>query len=484
MSETHNTTQPLILWFRKDLRLSAHPAWHQALQRKQPIIPVYIWSPTEENPWSYGEASRWWLHQSLQVLQENLQSVGSRLLFRAGPIVPNLLEIAKTAGASTVYWSRQYEPHLIKRDTAIKLDLQKSGVEVQTFNATLLIEPWELLNQTQKPYQVFTPYWKALQSRVQPLQTYRVPSEFRPVHTWPKSKTLTSLDILPKNNWHTKLKAHWQPGETQALQTLKKFLDNGVSDYKMGRDFPNRDSTAKISAHLHFGEISPAQIWDAAQKNLFFLKPAKNDTQDFLREIAWREFSYALMYHFPQTPTAPLQQKFLNFPWQNSKTLLQAWQTGQTGYPIVDAGMRELWQTGFMHNRVRMIVASFLTKDLFIDWQDGAKWFWDTLVDADLASNTQGWQWTAGCGADAAPYFRIFNPILQSEKFDPNGDYIKKWVPELAKLAKKWIHKPFLASAKDLTAANITLGKTYPYPIVEHARAREHALAIWQSLKK
>jgi len=475
----------IILWLRKDLRLSAHPAWQAAIAQKRPVIAVYIWNPKEEEPWPIGEASRWWLNKSLDRLQHDLQSIGSRLIFRSGDSRAELLEIAKTCGSKTIFWSRQYEPHLKNRDQKLKQDLQDLGFTVQSFNSSLLVEPWDILNQTKKPYQVFTAYWKKLEHCVVLPKPYRLRDALQPVKKWPSSLKLSDLEIAPKHPWHKKLEQHWQPGETQALHRLKNFIDNSASNYAIKRDFMAEDITSRLSPHLHFGEISPLQIWDTVKKTYLFTKQKTGLTknlQSFLREIAWREFSYYLMYHFPHMVHAPLQEKFKNFPWDNSNRHLQSWQKGRTGYPIVDAGLRELWETGFMHNRVRMIVASFLTKDLFVSWQKGAAWFWETLVDADLANNTQGWQWTAGCGADAAPYFRIFNPVLQSEKFDPDGTYIRRWLPELKKLPAPWIHKPFLATPKLLQQYDVFLGKTYPNPIVDHGNAREHALAVWKTL--
>lgn len=479
MSEA--SSSPTILWFRQDLRLNANPILEAALKAKRPFIPVFIWDLKDTR----GAASCWWLHHSLKSLDESLRSIGSRLIFRIGDPLEELQHVLKETKAQSIHWNRLYEPNHIARDKKIKAALQDADVEVHSHNGSLLIEPWNIKNKSGEPYKVFTPFWKELQRSYKPsTPRYRVPSAVTPVKKWPKTKKLKDLGLLPAHPWHKKLGKHWQPGEQMALKALKTFAQDAIGDYKTARDLPAERGTSRLSPHLHFGEISPAQIWDFVQNETFFKRGSSpQGSETFLKEVGWREFSYNLLYHFPKTPKEPLSPKFKNFPWKRSAKNLKAWQQGLTGYPIVDAGMRELWETGWMHNRVRMIVASFLIKDLFIDWRKGADWFWDTLVDADLANNTQGWQWTAGCGADAAPYFRVFNPILQGEKFDVDGAYVKKWVPELAELPAKWVHRPFEAPSEVLDTIKFILDEDYPRPLVDHAEARQRALEIWNDIK-
>ena len=394
----------------------------------------------------------------------------------------------KKTGSVGIYWNRCYEPSYISRDSAIKQNFEQLGIEVNSYNGALLREPWQNLKKDDTPYRVFTPFWKSLHKMGPARELIHAPEELPaiPNKRTTKGETIKSLQLLPTLAWDKTFYAHWQPGEGGAWDTLTGFCNDDLRTYTKARDIPAMAGTSRLSAHLHFGEISPLQVWH------FLQQVAATDSapgmigasEAYLRQIAWREFSIHLLYHFPHTPSEPLNTRFAKFPWRTEYTdLLNSWQQGQTGIPIIDAGMRELWATGTMHNRVRMIAASFLTKNLLIPWQEGARWFWDTLVDADLSNNTMGWQWVAGSGADAAPYFRIFNPILQGEKFDKNGLYIRQWVPELTKLTNKVIHKPWTANPSLLADANITLGQDYPYPLVDLQETRQAALAAWDNIK-
>jgi deoxyribodipyrimidine photo-lyase len=411
-----------IVWFRQDLRLADNPALHAAVKRSEPVIPVYVWSPEDEGDWPLGAASRWWLHQSLKALDEALRKRGSRLLLATGRAKDVLPKLAAKIGASAVYWSRRYEPAALECSADVEKALSAAKIETAAFNSSLLVEPNELLNLSGKPYRVYTPYRRRLIRELVPAPLLKAPTKMRAPPSWPAGVSLDSLALIPKIHWYAGIAKRWQPGEAGAHARLKRFLKHGLADYKHARDRPATDGTSGLSPHLHFGEIGPRQIWHA-------LGP-KGRASTFLHELIWREFAYHLLFHFPQTTTRPLRTEFARFPWKKSVKRLHAWQRGKTGVPMVDAGMRELWSTGVMHNRVRMIVGSYLVKNLLQPWQDGSRWFWDTLVDADLANNTLNWQWVAGCGADAAPYFRIFNPLTQRERFDPDGDYVRKWVPK------------------------------------------------------
>lgn len=478
-------TSPSIVWFRQDLRLADHPALQAAVDRGQPIVPVFIRAADEEGAWRLGEASDWWLHHSLEGLSQDLATCGSRLTLRRG----NSLEVLKTLVAETnagaVFWNRRYEPAAIARDKVVKAQLRDAGLTVESFNGQLLFEPWEVSTKDGRPYQVFTAFWRACLAKTPPPTPLRVPTRLTAPDQWPDSDPLEELHLLPTRSWDQGLRKAWQPGATGGKKNLKRFLAETVEAYQTARDLPAEHGTSRLSPHLHFGEISPREIWHAVQA-----MPGKGSNapstgaETFLKELGWREFAHHLLFHFPTTPDQPLRPEFAKFPWDENNQALRAWQRGRTGYPIVDAGMRELWTTGWMHNRVRMIVASFLVKDLRIHWRLGAQWFWDTLVDADLANNTLGWQWTAGCGADAAPYFRVFNPILQSEKFDPDGQYLRRWIPELASLPTKWLHAPWTAPRDVLQSAGIKLGQTYPLPIVDHSEARTLALRAFDQIKR
>jgi deoxyribodipyrimidine photo-lyase len=472
-----------LLWFRLDLRFDDNPALLAAADRNAPVIPVFIWAPDEEEPWPPGATSRWWLHQSLSRLSERLASIGSRLIFRYGPTLSTLQQLIAETGAQAVFWNRRYEPSVVARDMQIKKALQEQGISVETFNGSLLHEPWTIRSKGgQQPYQVFTAFWKTCLSQPEPPAAANAPKQIPVPAEWPESLDITAFHLEPRTNWASGFELVWRPGEHGARAELNSFLQHRLNRYSHERDIPDRPGTSHLSPHLHFGEISPRRIWHALQK-----APNQENTDaidSYLRELGWREFAYHLLFHFPKTPNQPLRAEFAKFPWREDAAMLKKWQRGKTGYPLVDAGMRELWTTGWMHNRVRLVTASFLTKHLRMNWEEGAYWFWDTLVDADLANNTLGWQWSAGSGADAAPYFRIFNPMKQSERFDPDGNYIRHWVPELKGLASLWIHAPWTAPPDVLKQAGIQLGNTYPFPMVEHESARREALSAFESIRR
>ena len=453
-----------IVWFRRDLRLTDNPALAAACESAERIVALYIHAPEEEGDWQPGAASRWWLHHSLARLAESLRERGGALCIRRGPTLPALLAVARETGATRVHWNRVYDPAVVARDTRIKTELRDAGFEVESFNAALLVEPWDVRTAQGDPYRVFTPFWRncvgLLDTRPRPLPP---PERIAALPAGVNSVPLADLGLLPPVRWDSGLAAAWTPGEQGALDCLENFCSTAMPDYGDGRNRPDRASTSRLSPYLHFGEVGPRQCLAAVRNALVEQPAAQQGAETFVRELGWREFAHHLLHHYPHTTTEPLDTRFQQFPWEPRPDWLDAWQRGRTGYPIVDAGMRELWATGWMHNRVRMIVASLLTKNLRQHWLDGARWFWDTLVDADLANNTLGWQWTAGCGADAAPFFRVFNPTLQAERYDPDGAYIHRWVPELA--ARGSDHSP------------------YPPPVVDFRESRAAALVAYATIK-
>ncbi|MBN2872189.1 MAG: deoxyribodipyrimidine photo-lyase [Halothiobacillaceae bacterium] len=476
---------PTIVWFRQDLRLADNPALDRALVAGA-IIPVYI-APTDSrrtnrrDGFHAGGASRWWLHHSLVALDHALGEKGSRLVVRRGEPTTVLRDLAEQTGATTVHWNRRLEPAGIETDRFVKQALREEGLTVQSFNGNYLHEPWNVLNKQGEPYKVFTPYWKALLAAGIDQEVLPEPERFDPVPENIESDTIEALDLLPRLDWAEDFADWWTPGEAGAWDRLEAFLDN-IDDYHHTRNRMDLEGTSRLSPHLHFGEISPRQIVARVRAEYPEALEEKG-TEAFLREIGWREFGANLIYHFPRTETDNLDVRFDALPWENAPDDIAAWQRGQTGIPVVDAAMRSLWATGWMHNRARMIVASFLTKNCLVDWRLGADWFMDTLVDADLPSNTAGWQWVAGTGADAAPYFRIFNPVLQGEKFDPEGGFIRRWVPELAALPDKALYAPWETNPAILERAGVSLGKTYPEPIVDLKTSRQRALAAFQEIK-
>ncbi len=459
-----------LVWFRRDLRLADNAALGAALHAGYVPIPVYIDAQDEEAPWQPGAATRWWLHHSLAALDAQLRKLGSALLLRRGDSAIELDRLLGETGAQAVFWNRLYDPVLTRRDATIKAHLRARGIHAESCAGHLIAEPWEIRNGSAQPYRVFTPFWRTLRTRFPLPEPLPSPSAL-PAHTL-RGLQLDALQLLPKIAWDLGLREEWTPGEAGAQELLNTFIDSALESYAAGRNLPDRPGTSRLSAHLHFGEISPRQI---AHRLLKDASPAQRElAEPYLRELGWRDFGHHLLYHFPHTSEEPLQSSFSQFSWAELDAVkLSAWQRGQTGIPIVDAGMRELWSTGWMHNRVRMIVASLLTKNLRYHWLHGARWFWDTLVDADLANNTQGWQWTAGSGADAAPYFRIFNPVTQGERFDPLGTYVRRYVPELAHLPAAVIHQPWMTGGV----------RAYPKPIVDLKLSRLAALAAYSELR-
>ena len=454
-----------LVWFRRDLRLADNPALHAAAKAHRKLVPVYIFAPDEESPWSIGAAGRWWLHCSLQALRAALRARGSDLILRRGPTLQVLTDIIHSERISHVYWNRLYEPKLLQQESNAKTALMRMGVQSRLFDGDMLRDPWSVLNKAGRPYQVFTPYWKALSREMVPEKPLPAPRSLPPVRPGLKKGRLNELGLLPANDWYRTFEDYWQPGEEGARRRQDYFVRKQFEHYDRMRDLPAEQATSTLSPHLHFGEITVRRL-------VFHLLQAKSrypfginkQIDAYLRQLGWREFSRYLLVHFPYSGEQPLKEQYRRFPWRrNIQADLQRWQQGLTGIPIVDAGMRELWATGWMHNRVRMIAASFLTKNLRIHWLEGARWFWDTLLDADLANNTMGWQWVAGCGADAAPYFRIFNPLTQAQKFDSTGEYIHKWVPELR-------------TQTDRSAAG------YPQPMVDLKTSREQALSAYRKL--
>lgn len=464
--------QIAIMWFRQDLRVEDHAALAYARDQGFRIMPIFIWDGAGEAGWVPGGASRWWLHGALLDLG---RATGGTLRLFVGDSAEVLAELVGKTGATAVFWTRRYEPAVIQRDTNLKRALGLLGVEARSFNNTLLFEPHTVATGQGSPYQVYTPFWRQVSQRpisgpvdsaVEPNRWVAAPGGM--------ADGVAGLELLPSIPWDAGMRASWDISQAGVRTVLEEWLQERLDRYAVARDYPAVRGTSRISPYLHWGQVGPRRVWAAA---CAVMQQRGLQDETFLKELVWREFAYHILYHFPRTTQSPLREKYDAFPWVDDAGALRAWQRGATGYPIVDAGMRELWHTGWMHNRVRMVVASFLVKHLLLDWRLGAAWFWDTLVDADLASNTMGWQWAAGCGADAAPYFRIFNPVTQGQKFDAEGVYVRKWVPELRALPDRFLHAPWTAPASVLEHCGIRLGDTYPAPIVDHAFARQRALA-------
>ncbi|WP_082915032.1 cryptochrome/photolyase family protein [Paramagnetospirillum marisnigri] len=471
---------PILVWFRRDLRLDDNPALAEAAATGRPVLPVYVHDEDSAGAWAEGGASRWWLHHSLARLGEGLKRLGVPLLLRRGPAAEMLAETARMVGADTVVWNRRIEPWAARQEAAVAARAAGAGLVARAVGSPLLFEPDRVTSKLGTPLKVFTPFWRACLAAPPPTRPIPAPERLIPCATAPAGDALEHWRLLPKTpDWAGGLRDTWRPGEADAARRLSRFLAERLDSYAGDRDRPAVDGTSGLSPHLHFGEISPRRVFHAA-----FDAPPSAGHDRFLAELGWREFSAHLLMRSPDMDRAPLNTDFARMDWRSDPEGLEAWRRGRTGYPLVDAGMRQLWQTGWMHNRVRMVVASFLVKDLLLPWTDGAAWFWDTLVDADLASNSASWQWVAGCGADAAPFFRVFNPALQGEKFDSDGGYVRRWCPELARLPDRWLHQPWRAPSQALAMAGIALGRDYPRPVVDHDLARKRALDAFSRLRQ
>ncbi len=460
----------VIMWLRQDLRLADNAALHAAAAAG-PILPVYILDDTTPGAWRWGGASRWWLHHSLTKLNDRLPMV-----LREGDTLKHLEQLITQSNAAALYFTRDYAPWSARLEQNVKILCDRLGVSCHRHGGFLLHEPESIRNGSGAFFKVYTPYARACFAKGTPRAPKPVPALQLASHTL-ASDTLEDWKLLPRRpNWATGFEAEWTPGEAGARERLLNFLDDGLQGYADGRDRADQNHVSRLSAHLHWGEISPHQVWSATAQHVARAEGVLDrDGEKFLKEILWREFAYNLIHHVPSFPDKPFKPEYENFPWADDDVALQTWQRGQTGFPIVDAGMRQLWASGIMHNRVRMIAASFLIKDLLIPWQAGERWFWDTLVDADIGNNAAGWQWVAGSGADASPYYRIFNPVLQGEKFDPHGTYVRRWVPELQTVPDAFIHKPWEMAVPP---------KNYPRRMVDHATARDRALAAFKRIKK
>ena len=470
-----------IYWIRQDLRLSDNPALSEA-NKTGSIIPIFILDIVNSKEHITGNAGKVWLHYSLNELNKQF---GNKLIFSKGDPEEILTDLCKSELINKIFWNRVYEPWSISRDKRIKENMKKKGIEVNTFNGSLLWEPWNVLKNDGTPYKVFTPYYRrGCLNAVEPRRPLEKPKKinFHEVKNF-ESLSINQLNLLPAHSWKEKIISSWNVGENAAKNRLNEFVETEIEGYKEGRNFPSKKNVSRLSPHLHWGEISPNTVWFKVWDLNKFGINHQQDTDTFLSEMGWREFSNYLLFYFPDLPKKNLQKKFDNFAWDDNTLFLKAWQNGQTGYPIVDAGMRELWSTGYMHNRLRMIVGSFLVKNLLLHWCEGERWFWDCLVDANLASNSSGWQWIAGCGADAAPYFRIFNPITQGLKFDSDGHYVRKFVPEISLLPNKYLFNPWDAPDDILEKANVKLGESYPKPIVDIKASRQKALSAFAELK-
>lgn len=467
--------KPVIVWFRQDLRLADQRALLAAAATGAPVLPLYILDDASPGAWRLGGASRWWLDKSLVALAQSLEAVGSRLILRRGEAVDMLLGLVAETGADTITCQAAYEPWAAAVEARAHVALAAKGVTLKRYPGAVLKRTDTLRTKAGEPFKVYTPFWKALVASGHPPEPEPAPDRLAAPKSWPASDDLTDWGLHPNTpDWSAGMASCWRPGEAGARARLDAFLEHGLAHYHDERNRPDKPGTSRLSPHIHFGEISPATCWHAAVVRA--VGKGGQGLETFLKELAWRDFSVHLLVHWPTLPEEPFKPQYAAFPWAEDAAALAAWKQGLTGYPIVDAGMRELWQTGYMHNRVRMIVASFLVKHLLIPWQAGEAWFWDTLLDADLASNAASWQWVAGCGADAAPYFRIFNPVTQGQRFDPDGAYVRRFVPALSALPADVIHAPWQAPKLVLEAAGVRLGRSYPMPMVDHAAARQRAL--------
>jgi len=454
-------TAPALVWFRDDLRVSDHPALATAARSGRPVLAAYVLDEKSERP--LGGAARWWLAGSLEALAADLRVLGVSLVLRRGRADVEIAALARESGAAAVHWNRRYRQAAAALDDELAARLRCEGVAVEVHEGDLLFEPAAIRSGSGEPYQMFTPFWRACLAASPPARPVPGPKRLTAHTPALASATLAEWRLRPSApDWAAGLRAAWTPGERAARRRLRRFLERGLARYARERDYPAKAATSGLSPYLRWGEISPRQVWHAVA--------AEGVDAAFLRELGWREFAAHVLWRAPDLATTPLRPEYARFPWRSDARALTAWQRGRTGYPLIDAGMRELWSTGVMHNRVRMAAASFLVKHLLLPWQVGEAWFWDTLVDADHASNPLNWQWVAGCGIDAAPYFRIFNPVLQARKFDPDGAYIRRWVPKLASLSVREIHAPSAVPG-------------YPQPVVDHASARQRALVALARLR-
>ena len=481
--------EPAIVWFRDDLRLSDNPALNWAVATGRSLLCVYVLDDESSGSRPLGGAARWMIHQSLQALDAALGAQGGGLLFMRGAALASIVGLARESHAAGVFWNRRYGAAERAVDASVKSALAERGVVAESGNGALLREPWTIKNQAGEPFRVFSAFWRACARAGEIEAPTPAPTRLSFFEATDKVLAqfvaLDDLGLTPKKpDWAGGLRQNWPAGESAARARLAEFIDYGLRGYATGRDAPGKARTSRLSPYLRSGAISPRQIWSAVESARHAGgKASAADCDKFLAELGWREFSYHLLFHFPDLARRNFNPRYDAFAWRSDAQALRAWQRGQTGYPLVDAGMRELWATGIMHNRVRMVAASFLIKHLLLDWRNGEDWFWDTLVDADPASNAASWQWVAGSGADAAPYYRIFNPVLQGEKFDSEGAYVKRWVPELAGLPASLIHRPWTASPLELERAGVRLGVDYPSPIVDHDFARRRALDTLAAMK-
>ena len=471
-----------LVCFRNDFRLLDNPALAEAVRLKFAVLPVFIYDTDSTGEWPLGGASKWWLHQSILDVQRQIKELGGQFILRQGSTASVFRELVEASGARAVFWNRRYLLSERTIDSVAMEMLKDMGIEVHSFQASLLVEPWTTANKEGNPFKVYSPFWRSIKDRplVPPVELDLKQIAFAQLEI--DSLVIDELELLPKNEeWHEGFHKHWEVSEAKARTRLDEFINTSVDAYAVDRDRPDLTGTSSLSPYLRWGQISPMQIAQALSERC---ELSDKGPMVYLKEIYWREFAYYVIYHFPHTSEDPLQEKYAKFPWESDKEMFADWKWGRTGYPIVDAGMRQLYATGWMHNRVRMIVASLLVKHLLHSWRAGAEWFWDTLVDADLANNSLGWQWSGGCGADAAPYFRIFNPMIQGMKFDPNGTYVKHWVPELKDLPPEFIHQPWEADTETLASFGVVLGEHYPKPIIDHSMGRERALEALASIKE
>lgn len=469
-----------VVWMRRSLRLADNPALLEATKNHKAVLCCFVLDP--QDSWANGSAIRSWLDKSLRSLTQELVSKGSQLYIAQGNAVSEILRICEETKAKKLYVPKRYDSWGLFEEKKLQSKVSGLDLQLELLQSYLLWEPLDVLTNMKTPYKVYTAFWNACLKVPPPAKPLPAPKTVHcPLTLFKASVEIDKLKLKPKINWDSVFFEEWEVGETAAHKNLSRLLKSTISSYEVNRNIPGIAGTSRLSPHLALGEISPRQIWwkvleKRGEKNLSFSELV------YLKELVWREFSQHLIFHFPQLVSEPLRENFKRFPWKKDPEAFDKWKRGMTGFPIVDAGMRELWKTGWMHNRVRMIVASFLVKNMMVSWKEGADWFQDTLVDFDLANNVLGWQWVAGCGVDASPFFRIFNPILQGEKFDKDGAYVKKWCPELAELPSKWIHQPFSAPASVLAEYGLVLGKNYPLPMLKLPESRDLALKAFKKI--